>query len=180
MKHRCLSICLFRRWLIRGLWVAIASVELILGWNMAPVIALPPQYAPPLSYSNAELKGQDFSGQQLRAAEFSNANLELTNFSQADVRGAIFSGSVATDANFHGVDFTTGLLDSVSFTRSDLSDAILVDTILFRTTFDGANIEGADFSGAILDGAQVRELCRVATGVNSQTGVETRQSLGCR
>jgi uncharacterized protein YjbI with pentapeptide repeats len=157
-----------------------AIVLVLIGslWFSLPVYAL--DYPPPLSFSNAELTGKDFSGQEMRAAEFSNANLELTDFSGADVRGAIFSGSVATEANFHGADFTTGMLDSVKFDRTDLSDAVLVDTILFRSTFDDVDITGADFSGAILDGAQVRELCAIASGVNSKTGIATRDSLGCR
>ncbi len=83
-------------------------------------------------------------------------------------------------ADFHGADFTTGMLDSVSFTRTDLSDAVLVDTILLRVTFDDTNIARADFSGAILDGAQARQLCPRAAGINSKTGVATRTSLGCR
>ena len=47
-------------------------------------------YPPPLSFSNAELKGRNFSGQTLQASEFSNANMELANFAGADLRGAIF------------------------------------------------------------------------------------------
>ncbi|NJL49960.1 MAG: pentapeptide repeat-containing protein [Leptolyngbyaceae cyanobacterium SM2_5_2] len=161
-------------------WVSALAYGLLISLCLGLGPAIAADYPPPLSFSNAELKGQDFSGQELRAAEFSNANLELTNFSGTDLRGAIFSGSVAADANFHGANFSTGLLDSVSFTRSDLSNAILADTILFRSTFNGANITGADFSGAILDGAQVRQLCKTASGTNSQTGVDTRASLGCR
>ena len=51
---------------------------------------------------------------------------------------------------------------------------------MLRSTFDYANITGADFSGALLDGSQMQQLCKIATGVNSQTGVATRDSLGCR
>jgi uncharacterized protein YjbI with pentapeptide repeats len=145
-----------------------------------PMPAIAQDYAPPLSFSNAELRGRDFRGWEIRAAEFSNANLSEADFTGADARGAIFSASVARETNFHGVDFSTGMLDSTDFTRADLSDAVLVDTIMLRSTFDDADITGADFSGAMLDGVQVRKLCAIATGTNSQTGVATRDSLGCR
>ena len=137
-------------------------------------------YPPPLSYSNAQLKGKDFSGQTLRSAEFSNANLELTNFANADLRGTIFSASVMTQANLHGANLTNAMVDQVNFTGSDLSDAIFSESILLRSTFSNTDITGADFTDAILDGVQIKELCAKATGVNSTTGVDTRDSLGCR
>jgi uncharacterized protein YjbI with pentapeptide repeats len=145
-----------------------------------PAQAQSKYYAPPLSFSNAELTRRDFSGQMLRAAEFSNANMDLTNFSKADLRGAIMSASVMTEANLHGANLTNAMIDQVKFTKADLSDAILAETILLRSTFEGVNITGADFTDAIMDGAQVKELCTKASGINSQTGVSTRDSLGCR
>jgi len=145
-----------------------------------PALAQSKYYAPPLSFSNAELTRRDFSGQMLRAAEFSNANMDLTNFSNADLRGAIMSASVMTQANLHGANLTNAMIDQVKFTKADLSDAILAETILLRSTFEGADITGADFSDAIMDGAQVKELCTKASGINSQTGIFTRDSLGCR
>ena len=145
-----------------------------------PALAQSKYYAPPLSFSNAELTRRDFSGQMLRAAEFSNANMDLTNFSNADLRGAIMSASVMTEANLHGANLTNAMIDQVKFTKADLSDAILAETILLRSTFEGADITGADFSDAIMDGAQVKELCTKASGINSQTRVSTRDSLGCR
>ena len=145
-----------------------------------PALAQSKYYAPPLSFSNAELTRRDFSGQMLRAAEFSNANMDLTNFSNADLRGAIMSASVMTEANLHGANLTNAMIDQVKFTKADLSDAILAETILLRSTFEGADITGADFSDAIMDGAQVKELCTKASGINSQTGISTRDSLGCR
>lgn len=160
----------------RHLLVWITAIALCLG---APV-AEAADWDPPLSFSNAELKGRDFSGQVLRTAELSNANLEFANFEQADVRGAIFSGSVLTNANFHQADLTNAMADYADFTGADLSDAILVETILLQTVFDEAVITGADFSDAILDGVQVSRLCQTASGINSQTGVATRDSLGCR
>ncbi|MEG4212239.1 pentapeptide repeat-containing protein [Microcoleus sp. S13_B4] len=145
-----------------------------------PAQAQSKYYAPPLSFSNAELTRRDFSGQMLRSAEFSNANMDLTNFSNADLRGAIMSASVMTQANLHGANLTNAMIDQVKFTNADLSDAILAETILLRSTFDGVDITGADFTDAIMDGSQVKELCTKATGINSQTGISTRDSLGCR
>ncbi|MBF2065789.1 MAG: pentapeptide repeat-containing protein [Calothrix sp. C42_A2020_038] len=134
----------------------------------------------PMSFSNAELSRRDFSGQILQACEFSNANMELTNFSDADLRGAVMSASVMTKANLHRANLSNALVDQVNLTGADLSDAILKEALLLRATFKDINIDGADFTDAVLDGAQVKELCSKASGVNSQTGVQTRDSLGCR
>ncbi len=145
--------------------------------------ASPPAWADwthPMSFSNAELARRDFSGQILQAAEFSNANMELANFEGADLRGAVMSASVMTQANLHGADLTNAMVDQVNLTGADLSDAIFTEALLLRSTFTNVNINNADFTDAILDGAQIKELCHKASGVNSKTGVETRYSLGCR
>ncbi len=131
------------------------------------------------TFEDKVLEGQDFSGKNLQTAQFTNVDLTKTNFQEADLRGAVFNGSLIAKANFKGADLTNGLAYLSRFDATDLSDAILAEAIMLRTTFNNVNITGADFSLAVLDGEQITKLCEVADGINSKTGVSTRESLGC-
>jgi uncharacterized protein YjbI with pentapeptide repeats len=138
------------------------------------------QYKPLLTYDNAELNGQDFSGQNLQTAVFTTAKLDDTNFSGADLTGVVISSSTLNRTNLHGANLTQGLLDQVRFVGADLSDAVFTEAMMLRSTFKDVNIAGADFSDAILGKLQQKELCKIATGVNPKTGISTRDSLSCK
>jgi uncharacterized protein YjbI with pentapeptide repeats len=138
------------------------------------------QYKPTLSYDNAELNGQDFSGKNLQTAVFTTAKLDKTNFSGADLTGVVISSSTLNYTNLHGANLTQSLLDQVRFVNADLSDAIFFEAMMLRSTFKDVNIAGADFTDAILGRLQQKELCKIATGVNPKTGVATRDSLACK
>jgi uncharacterized protein YjbI with pentapeptide repeats len=132
------------------------------------------------AYDDVSTDTKDYSGQDLVRAEFSNARLVNANFNGADLRGAVFNGSVLTGANLHGVDFSDGIAYLSDLSGADLTDAILTSAMLLKSNFRNANVTGADFSDAMLDREQITQLCRSASGVNSVTGVDTRESLGCR
>ena len=51
--------------------------------------------------------------------------------------------------------------------------------LLMESTFENSDIEGADFTDAVISRIQQKQLCSMADGTNSSTGVETTYSLGC-
>lgn len=161
--------------------LAVFLILFLLWLGPAPALAqVNANYPPPMSYSHGNLEMRDFAGQMLQGAEFANANLRFANFDGCQLQGSIFSASSMVETNFHGADLTNAMLDLGDLTGADLTNAVLTETILLGSVFDGVKIEGADFSDAILDGAQIKQLCAVAAGVNPTTGVATRDSLGCR
>ncbi|WP_414528181.1 pentapeptide repeat-containing protein [Nodularia chucula] len=127
-----------------------------------------------------ELEVKDYSGQNLVGSEFTNVILENTNFSNADFRGGVFNGSLLEGVNLHGVNFSDGIAYLTQFKDADLTDGVFTNAMMLRSVFDHVDITGADFTNAILDGTQIKKLCTQASGVNSQTGVDTRESLECR
>jgi len=127
-----------------------------------------------------EADGQSFSGKNLIRAEFNSTTFRNTDFSNADLRGALFNGVFLDGANLHGVDLGSAIVYISRFKNVDLTDAIFTDANMLRSSFDDVNVTGADFSDALLDIQEIKKICRTASGTNSKTGIDTRESLGCK
>ena len=135
-----------------------------------------------------ELRGQfalqdisdDMHGRDLKEKEFLKADLRGIDLSDTDLRGAVINTSQLQGADLHGANLEDVVAFSSRFDETDLSDANFTNAMLMQSRFVDARIEGTDFTNAVIDLTQLKALCGRASGVNSVSGVSTRESLGCR
>jgi uncharacterized protein YjbI with pentapeptide repeats len=116
---------------------------------------------------NADLKKLDLSGFDLRETDFSNACLDETNLNyailmnanceNASMRHVEMQSASAYFANFKNVDFCDSNLQRTNFSSSDmqacnfskanLSDSIMIHTLVTKADMTQANTEGANMYG---------------------------------
>jgi uncharacterized protein YjbI with pentapeptide repeats len=163
----------------RMLWVVLALVlalSLNFGLDSNPAIAASSQSA----LARDKVDTTNYAGQNLQQTEFYSNDFTGVDFSKSDLRGAIFNGVQLHNANLQSVDFRDGLAYVTNFDGADLSDANFTSAMLLQSQLAGAKINGTDFTYAAIDKEQRFKLCQVAAGINSVTGVETRESLECK
>ena len=123
----------------------------------------------------------DLTGRDLRGKKFYKSILRGAILDGAQLDGASMFGSFAKGASFKGASLRGADLESVDFEGADLSDAVLEGAALTNAQLGRVkSIVGADFTDVVLRKDINAALCAKADGVNSKTGVSTRESLNCR
>lgn len=122
------------------------------------------------NYAKQDLSGVSFQQSIVREANFKDAKLVNTSFFDADLAGSDFTGADLTQAN----------LELARLTDAILTNAVATGMYVNGTTkMEPARIDGADFTDTFFRKDQLNYLCKIATGTNPVTKVDTRESLMC-
>ena len=126
-------------------------LPLIIGLLITPISA---NALYPSDPSSVDVLKDDLHGADLHNTEYVKYDLSNQDLGEANLQGAYMSVTTAKNSSFKGANMT--------------------DLIAYATRFDNA-----DFTDANLDLSQRKSLCERASGTNSQTGVNTIDSLEC-
>jgi len=129
-----------------------------------------------------DLRECKMTGASAAGFDISGALLAKGDFSNVDFKEAQLSKVYAPNANFDGADFTNGVIDRAYFNGASFRGTNFNNAVLSSTSFDEADLTNADFTEAYVGQFDQKRLCKnpKLTGENPKTGVDTRESAGCK
>ena len=90
-----------------------------------------------------------------------------------------YTKDVLIRVDMSGKDLRDSQFNHTNLRESNLSNTNLEGAYTSNAKFDRSNIEGADFTDVDMREDIRKDLCKVASGVNSKTGRATRETLFC-
>jgi len=158
---------------------SIALSLLCIGFICLAGVAVDVTPARAADYVKETLFGEDFSGKDLTDSNFTLATIRSSDFSRTNLSGVRLFRTKFKEVTLEGADLRYATLDSAVFLESNLNDALLEGAFAYNAQFRNTSVEGADFTDVFLREDTQAQLCEIASGTNSQTGRDTRDTLMC-